>query len=162
MWRRLLLLLNKVWDVEQSKGWCAITEHFLFLHPALPVRSWVRLGLKKWDGLDHMVRDTDGTPLGSLQAKLLRERWVSLSLPGFFFFFCYFYFSYDPFPTQGFQKPYLPLAAPGDPNSSLWAEPHLPHRNLLFLYVCVSSDALNLCQIATVLCLSLPSTLDIN
>ena len=91
--------------------------------------------------------------------KRWRERWVSLSLPGVV---CYFYFSYDPFPTQGSQKPYLPLAAPGDPNCSLWAEPHLPHRNLLFLYVCVPFDALHLCQIATVLCLSLTSTLDIN
>lgn len=97
MWRRLLLLLNKLWDIEQNKEWCAITKHFLLpAHLALrilfPMFSWVRLEFRKRDDLDHGQRCW-WHPLGSLQAEAFKKEMSFVIYPFlvlllFLFFLC--------------------------------------------------------------------------
>lgn len=60
--------------------------------------------------------------------------------------------------TQGPQKPYVPLAAPGDPSVLSEQSPILFSR-ASFLYVCGPFDA---CRIATAFFLSFISKLDMN
>lgn len=61
--------------------------------------------------------------------------------------------------TQGPHKPYLPLAAPGDPSVLSEHSPILSQQSLLS--VCLWS-LWCLCRIATALCLSFTSKLDMN
>lgn len=102
-WRRLLLLLNTFWDTEQSQEWRALTEHFLFPPPAhLPLCYFLCFpegGYCSGSGMIWtVVRDTDGTPLGSPQAKALKRE-VAFGISSWFY--CSFCFSHDLFPTQG-------------------------------------------------------------
>lgn len=88
-----------------------------------------------------------------------RERWLSGSLPGFIALSA---FLMTCFPLKAPQKPYLPLAASGDPYCSHWAEPCSPPAESPFLYLCGPFEALSPCQVARAFCLSFSITLVIN
>lgn len=67
------------------------------------------------------------TPIGLTPGKSFKERdeFCYLSLPGFIAIFIFLML------TQGPQKPYLPLAAPGDPSVLSEQSPILSQQSLL-------------------------------